>query len=258
MRALIVDDERLARQKVRMLLQRHADVEVVAECADGQEAVRALRGGDLDVVFLDIRMPGLSGLDALRAVPGPRVPVVVFVTAHADHALEAFDAEAVDYLLKPFDRGRFDTALERIRRRLQRPESLQAALEQVVRRLSALEGRLGSEAPPPTDRLALRLDGRTLLLGVAEVEWIAAEGKYVRVHVRGASHLVRETLKGLEARLDGARFPRIHRGIIVNRDRVREVHPGVGEEKVVVLADGTQLPLSRRHHARLRARGVKW
>jgi two-component system LytT family response regulator len=241
MRALIVDDERLAREKVRMLLSRHADVEVVGECADGPEAVRALRAGQLDVVFLDIRMPGLSGLDALRALRGPRVPAIVFVTAHAEHALEAFDAEAVDYLLKPFDRRRFDKTLDRIRRRLAEPP----------------ETPRTSQAQVLSGRLALRLNRRTVLVAAEEVDWIAAEGKYVRVHVRAASHLVRGSLSAMEQRLDASRFLRIHRGVIVNTSRVREVHPGVGDDHVVVLADGTQLPLSRRHRARLRSRGVE-
>jgi two-component system LytT family response regulator len=255
-RAVIVDDERLARQKVRLMLQRHADVTVVAECADGRQALAALRAGEVDVVFLDVRMPGLDGLGLLRALPTGRAPAVVFVTAHSGYAVEAFDTEAVDYLLKPFDRGRFDRALARARERLQdSPESLRRSLERALARVEAAQARV-SMGQAWDRRLAFRLGRHTLLLAVDEVRWIGAEGKYVRVHTRKAEHLVRESMRDVERRIEARDFLRVHRGVLVNVRRVREVHPGVGEDHVVVLDDGTRLPMSRRHRARLRAQGV--
>src|SRR5262245_16526476 len=270
-RTLIVDDERLARQKLRTLLERHNDVELVGECADGDAALAAIRRFTPDLVFLDVRMPGRSGFDVVQELPasnGSAGPHVVFVTAYGDHAVQAFDVEAVDYVLKPFDRQRLDRAVARVRARLAEPNG--KTLEKLADLVARLEGAVadgavapiaaaapGSSAPaPPLERVAVKKDGRTLLVPTQEIDWIEAVDKYVRLHARGARYLHREALSALERRLDPARFLRIHRGAIVNLERVREIHPGVGDEPSVVLVDGTRLPLSRRFRTRLRARGV--
>jgi two-component system LytT family response regulator len=286
MRTLIVDDERLARQKLRTLLQRHSDVELVGECADGDAALAAVARLHPDLVFLDVRMPGRGGFEVVKGLgPGP-APHVVFVTAYGDYAVEAFEVEAIDYLLKPFDRDRLDRAMARVRTRIGEPGKALARLGDLVMRLegalaaagahraggpangataaaagtATAGGTAGAAAAPPLlpalDRVAVKKDGRTLLVPTQEIDWIEAVDKYVRLHARGARYLHREALSALERRLDPAQFLRIHRGAIVNLRRVREIHPGVGDEPTVVLADGTRLPLSRRYRARLRARGL--
>lgn len=272
MRTLIVDDERLARQKLRTLLQRHSDVELVGECATGDAALQDIARLQPDIVFLDVRMPGKSGFDVVHGLaPGPG-PHVVFVTAYGDHAVEAFEVEAVDYLLKPFDRERLDRAVARVRTRSSEPGKALAKLGDLVMRLEGAlaERRLqpaaggtpaatnGTPATPAAlaERVAVKKDGRTLLVPTQEIDWIEAVDKYVRLHAKGARYLHREALSALERRLDPAQFLRIHRGAIVNLRRVREIHPGVGDEPTVVLSDGTRLPLSRRYRARLRARGL--
>ena len=249
-----MDDERLARQKLRTLLQRHSDVELVGECADGDVAIAEITRLHPDVVFLDVRMPGRSGFDVVKALPVGAGPHVVFVTAYGDHAVEAFEVEAVDYLLKPFDRERLDRAVARARRRLGEPGKALSRLGDLVMRLEGALATPRTEAP--LERLAVKKDGRTLLVPTAEIDWIEAVDKYVRLHARGTRLLHREALSSLERRLDPSQFLRIHRRAIVNLRRVREIHPGVGDEPTVVLADGTRLPLSRRYRARLRARGV--
>jgi two-component system LytT family response regulator len=271
MRTLIVDDERLARQKLRTLLQRHSDVELVGESANGEAALADIARLLPDLVFLDVRMPGKSGFDVVNGLgPGP-APYVVFVTAYGDHAVEAFEVEAVDYLLKPFDRERLDRAVARVRTRASEPGKALARLGDLVMRLegalaerrpqqtAAANANGASVATPPAalaERVAVKKDGRTLLVPTQEIDWIEAVDKYVRLHAKGARFLHREALSALERRLDPAQFLRIHRGAIVNLRRVREIHPGVGDEPTVVLADGTRLPLSRRYRARLRARGL--
>ncbi|HEV8629462.1 MAG TPA: LytTR family DNA-binding domain-containing protein [Thermoanaerobaculia bacterium] len=266
LRTLIVDDERLARQKLRTLLQRHSDVELVGECADGEAALADIERLRPDLVFLDIRMPGRSGLEVVRVLQGGAPPHVVFVTAHGDHAVEAFELEAVDYLLKPFDRSRLERALQRARRRLAEPAGSVDRLAALLARLEARleEGDLAPAPAPPAaatapllpERLAVRLDGRTLLVPTEDLDWVEAVGNYVRLHTRGGRYLHRETLTGLEGRLDPTAFLRIHRGALVNARRIREIQPGVGDEHIVILTDGTRLALSRRYRARLRARGV--
>ena len=270
MRTLIVDDERLARQKLRTLLQRHNDVELVGECANGEAALADIARLLPDLVFLDVRMPGKTGFDVVNGLPPGPAPHVVFVTAYGDYAVEAFEVEAVDYLLKPFDRERLDRAVARVRTRASEPGKALARLGDLVMRLEgALAERRAPQAvaavPAPTngtpaaalaERVAVKKDGRTLLVPTQEIDWIEAVDKYVRLHAKGARYLHREALSALERRLDPAQFLRIHRGAIVNLRRVREIHPGVGDEPTVVLADGTRLPLSRRYRARLRARGL--
>jgi two-component system, LytTR family, response regulator len=219
---LIVDDEPLARRGVRARLEKRSDVEIVGECQNGLEAVRAIRATSPDLVFLDIQMPGLDGFGVVESVGTDTMPVVVFLTAYDEHALRAFDAEALDYLLKPIDDERFAQALTRAKKRIG-----------------------GARAEPRVSRIAVRDRGRVVLVDAPDVDWVEADGDYLRLHVRGRVHLVRETMKAFEARLPRELFVRIHRSTIVNVMRVVELQPRPNGEFGVTLKDGTRLRLSR-------------
>jgi two-component system, LytTR family, response regulator len=237
-RALIVDDEPLARRRLTRLLRESADVEIVGQCQNGAEAIEAIRRESPDLVFLDVQMPGLDGFGVLEAMNGDRLPLIVFVTAYDQYAIQAFEAQAVDYLLKPFSRERFDKMMVRVRSAAVRADADRLA-RQVLELLTRY--RHGGDAL----RLVARSVGRVSLVNVDEVNWIQAEGNYVRVHTARESQLVRETLSALATRLP-ARFRRIHRSIIVNADHVKELQPGLRGDYAVILRDGTRLRFSRR------------
>jgi two-component system LytT family response regulator len=242
-RVLIVDDEPIARRGVRQQLQSESDVDVIGECGDGAAAIEAISELSPDLVFLDIQMPEVGGFDVVEAIGVARMPAVVFVTAYDEHALRAFDVHAVDYVLKPIDRHRFRTAVERARGRLAH------ATTALDRRVADALGVLGR---PPSDyakRLAIKGDGRVMLVDVDEVDRLEAAGNYVEVHTAARHHLLRETLTSLEARLDPARFVRVSRSSIVNSSRVRELQPMFNGDFVVVLRDGTKVAGSRRYRA---------
>ncbi len=244
LRALVADDEAPARNYLLRLLARAPDVEVVGEASHGREALHALETLRPDVAFLDIRMPGLDGFEVLRLLdPAHLPPVVVFVTAYDAHALKAFEAQALDYLLKPFDDERFDRCLARIRSHWTGAGTLGLVAALPTLRTSA-----------PADRITVRHRDRILVLPAEDVDWIAAEDNYVRVHARGASHLLRESLSALEARLDPGRFVRIHRSTLVNLARIASLEPLAHGEFRVHLTTGTQVVLSRRHRADLERR----
>jgi two-component system LytT family response regulator len=245
LRALVVDDEPLARRRLLALLSRRPEIGSVAEAVDGEAALAALRRDPFDLVFLDVQMPGLDGLGVARALGAAEMPAVVFVTAFDRFALAAFELDAVDYLLKPFDDERFGEAVERALRRLD------------AEALAAMRGRLGTlldrlaTAPAPVEHVTVEKGGRTFLLPAREIDWVRAAGNYVELHARGETFLVRATLKAVAERLPAPRFLRIHRSIVVNLDRVVEIERrAVGEDRVV-MADGTRLALSRRHRAGL-------
>jgi two-component system, LytTR family, response regulator len=244
-RALVVDDEPLAREHIRMLLEGETDVAVVGECRDGAEAVAAIRRDKPDLVFLDVQMPELDGLEVVEHLGPADLPAVVFVTAYDRHALRAFDLHAVDYLLKPFDRSRFHKALRKAR-----AELLHETRSAIARRLEALIEDLKAPAVP-LERVVIRCSGRILFVKTEQIAWIEAEGNYVRVAVGGDTHLLRETLSALERRLDPGRFVRIHRCSIVNIDRVRELHPLFHGDFTVVMEGGKRLTLSRSHRRKL-------
>jgi two-component system LytT family response regulator len=237
-RVAIVDDEPLARERLRDLLAMHADVEIAAECGDGAAAVAMLDRARPDAVFLDVQMPGLDGFDVLATAE--HVPAVVFVTAYDEHALRAFDAHAVDYLLKPIDPRRFELALARLRERLCAPGDIRALAADLARYRGW------------STRLAVRTGGRIDLIAVADIHWIEAAGNYVSIHVVSAEHLMRETLKSLEARLDPATFVRIHRSVIVNVDRIARLEPIEHGEYLVTLHNGKTLYATRSFSRRLR------
>ena len=244
-RVLIVDDEPIARRGIRHQLRGEADLEVIGECGDGAAAIDAITELAPDLVFLDIQMPEVGGFDVVEAIGVARMPAVVFVTAYDEHALRAFDVHAVDYVLKPIDRHRFRTAVERARRRLAH------APGQLDRRIAAALGELGRPAHDYAKRLAIKGDGRVILVDVDEVDRLEAAGNYVEVHSGARHHLVRETMASLEARLDPTRFVRVSRSSIVNTDRVRELQPMFSGDFVVVLRDGTKVAGSRRYRAAL-------
>lgn len=238
LRALVVDDEALARQRIRHLLRRSTDIEVVGECDDGLEAVKAIEELAPDLVFLDIQMPELDGFGVVEAVGTDRMPPTLFITAYDQHALKAFEVHALDYLLKPFSPERFHLALERARRWCQR-----AATEKGPD-MEALLASLRKDRPW-VDRLLVRQGDRHLLVRTSALQWVEAEDNYVRLHVEGTSHLLRQTMTGLLARLDPAQFRRIHRSAIVNLDCIREFQPWTGGDHLVIMRDGTRLTLSR-------------
>jgi two-component system LytT family response regulator len=233
---MIVDDEALPRRTIRRLLKGDADIEVVGECADGREAVAAIERLRPDLVFLDVQMPELDGFEVLRSLRS-HVPAVVFVTAFDEYAVRAFDVHAIDYLLKPVERDRFRDTLQHVRRQL-------GQLDEVRERLLAMVA--GGPGPGRwLQRLAVRDAHKFSVVPVDEIDWIEAAGNYACVHAARRTHLCRTTIKALAERLDPERFSRVHRGTIVNLERVREVHPGLHGEAVLVLADGTRLAATR-------------
>ena len=244
-RVLIIDDEPLARQRIRALLAAEPDVTVVGECDDGQKAVAAIREHRPDLIFLDVHMPELDGFGVLEALSGERLPGVIFVTAYDRYALRAFEVHALDYLLKPFNRERFRQALERARGRLR-----QARPAEVHELLHALLADVQTAARGPR-RLVVKSDNRIVLVKPEEVDWVEAAGNYVRLYVGKDEHLLRATMEGVEAQLPPRQFVRIHRSTIVNVERIRSLEPGFHGDYVVQLHDGTELPLSRTYRPKL-------
>ena len=240
-RTLIVDDEPLAREGLRVRLSRESDVDIVGEAIDGDSAIEAIHALTPDLVFLDVQMPGLGGFDVLERVSGTHLPVVIFVTAYDQYALKAFDVHALDYLLKPIDDERFDVAVARARRRI---TERTAAGRQLAAVLAEVRDR----------RILIKDRGKVIIVNEADVDWIEAEGDYVRVHTGGRGHLLRETMAAMAERLDPARFARIHRSTIVNVSRIRELKPHPNREYTVVLQDGTRLKLSRGYRDALQGR----
>jgi two-component system LytT family response regulator len=245
-RALIVDDEPLARERIRMLLDQEHDVEIVGECGNGTDALRGIEKLALDLVFLDVQMPELTGFEVLDRLDAARMPVIVFVTAYDQYALKAFEVCALDYLLKPFDRERFGRALGRARAELERRKSGQVN-EQVLKLLAEL-----NQSKQYVEKLIVRAGGRVLFLRTDEVDWIEAAGNYVRLHAGKQDYLYRETMTKLEAQLNPERFARIHRSTIVNVERIKELQPWFRGDYQVVLREGQKLTLSRSYRSRLK------
>jgi two-component system LytT family response regulator len=255
-RAIIADDEPTARRGVRLLLERDASVEVVGEASTGAEAAELLRQAKPDLAFLDVQMPGGDGFQALAQLDPAQAPAVVFVTAYDEHALRAFEVHAVDYLLKPYDDARFAAALQRAKEEIRRRKSdaVNARLTQLLEYLQqGGPAAAATKEERPGERILLKSSGEIFFLKAEEIDWIEAEGDYMKFHVNGRTHLMRETMARLEARLDPKRFIRIHRSTIVNIDRLRKLSPSFAGEYAVVLHDGTKLKLSRGYHERIAA-----
>ena len=244
-RALIVDDEPLGRERIRTLLREDAEVEVVGECADGRQAIAAVERLKPDLLFLDVQMPEMDGFAVVDAIAAQHMPAIIFVTAYDRYAVQAFEVHALDYLLKSFDRERFQSAVARAKQEIRR--SREGALNE---RLAGLLEDLESRKQRAT-RVVIKSAGRIFFLPVEEIDWVEAADNYVRIHAGIEAHLVRETLQSLEGRLDPAKFLRIHRSTIVNLDRIRELHPLFHGDYAVRLRDGTELTLSRNYREKL-------
>jgi two-component system LytT family response regulator len=251
LRTLIVDDEPLAREGLRLLLAAHPDVTIVGEAVDGASAVDAIRRERPDLVLLDVQMPGLSGFDVVERVAGEHLPLVIFATAYDAYAIRAFDVHAFDYLLKPIDAGRLATALERARADLARADGDRVrALDVAEEARAAREGRTLPQ-PRYAARFAVRDRERYVLVRAADIDWVESAANYVCLNARGHQYLLRMTMTEMERRLDPAQFARIHRSTIVNTTRIAEVRPDPHGDFDVVLVDGRMLRLSRSYRERL-------
>ena len=261
-RVLVVDDEPLARQRIRRLLQAEPDVEVVGEATTGREAVQCIAELHPDIVCLDVQMPELDGFGVLRELGDGPIPLVLFVTAYDEHALRAFDVHAVDYVLKPVDADRFRTAFQRARTQIQQSSAANrlGELLATVRRVSGGSAPTNGNgtthatpgAPPSfSSRILVKHDGRMFFVKVGDIDWIEADRNYVRLHVGKVSHTVRERISHLEESLDPRLFARIHRSTIVNLNRVREMQQWFSGDYVVILDNGERLRLSRHYRDRV-------
>jgi two-component system, LytTR family, response regulator len=243
-RTLIVDDEPLARDRVKRFLRDEEDVEVIGECGNGDDAVELIKSENPDLVFLDIQMPEKNGFEVIKSLSGKRLPTVVFVTAYDKYALQAFDVHALDYLLKPYNRERIKRAVSRAREHIEHKR-----LGNLDERLNTLIADLKSEKKY-LERLVVKSIGRVFFLKTDEIDWIEAAGNYVKLHVGRESHMIRETMNGIEAKLDPDKFLRIHRSTVVNIDRIKELHPMFSGDYAVILRNGTELALSRNYRDR--------
>ena len=243
-RAILVDDEPPARRNLRALLKAVPDVEVVKECGNGREAVDLIRALEPELVFLDVQMPEMDGFEVLEHLTGQPLPIIIFVTAYDQYALKAFEVSALDYLLKPFSDARFHKALAQARRQIEQQDA-----GELGRKMLTLMGTREVRPDAPRSRYLTRLmvkaAGRVIFIRAEEIDWVEAYDNYVRVHVGGKGHLLRQTMNELESALNPEQFARIHRSTIVNLDRIKELHPHFNGEHLVVLHDGTELKLSR-------------
>lgn len=249
-RTIIVDDEPLARRAIKHLLARDSEIHVVARCRNGVEAVKQISTMKPDLVFLDVQMPGMSGFEVMQAVGVENMPLTVFVTAYDTYALKAFDMQALDYLLKPFEDSRFEQTLRRAKKALSRYNAGSSA-----KRFEALLERHQSQStivPHDTSRIVISSNGKVVFLKTEGVDWISAADYYVQIHSQKKTFLHRQTMNDLEKQLDPEKFVRVHRSAIVNVDRVKELRPTPNGDHIVTLNDGTELKVSRRRRHRLR------
>jgi two-component system LytT family response regulator len=256
MRVIVADDEAVARRRVARLL-REQQVVVIAECSGGLEAVARVNAEQPDLVFLDVQMPDLNGIEVVQRVGVDRMPPVVFVTAFDQYAIEAFEVNAVDYLLKPYDTERLQAALQRARRRIDDGNAASRArdLKNVVQMLLAERANADKALGGPfLERIAVKVDGVMRVVRSADVDYFETDGNYIRLHIGRASHLVRGTVAELERQLHPDKFVRIHRRFIVALDRVAEVQPSFAGDAVLVMRDGTRLRVSRTHRANFQSR----
>jgi two-component system LytT family response regulator len=242
LRTMIADDEPLARERLKMLLASDPDIGIVAECRNGTEVVKSLKAAKTDLLFLDIRMPGKDGFEVIEEIGSANMPITVFVTAHNEHAVNAFEVHALDYLVKPIERKRFEQTLARVKERVQLEEAF-AAREQISSAVEAL--RQVASHPDPPQRFLTRSGNTASVVSVSDIEWIEAADYYVRLHAGGKQHLLRESIRALESKLDPKKFIRLHRSAIVNLDHVREIHRDGQAEGWVLLSTGARVRLNR-------------
>ncbi len=240
-KTIIIDDEPLARKRVAHLLKNEPDIEVTAECGDGLTAISAINQHSPDLIFLDVQMPEVNGFEVLRELDPDSAPFVIFVTAYDQFTIQAFDAHAVDYLLKPFGEERFRQAVNRARQRI-RPESLYQPDERLLRLLDHLNLNKGF-----LERLIVTHRDRLIIVPIDTVDWVETYGNYLKIHSGGKTYLIRETMNKLSARIDPKKFLRIHRSTLVNLDRIKELQPMFGGQYTIVLSDGAELTLSRNY-----------
>jgi two-component system LytT family response regulator len=246
LRALIVDDEPLAREWVRGAVAEDHELEVIGECGNGFEAAEAIRRLQPDLVFLDVQMPGLDGFGVLEALSPDEIPAIVFVTAFDQYAVRAFEAQAVDYLMKPFSRERLEEAVRRVRELLKG-----RSLEEFRESIGKIVEKIRRDRSYP-EWVLLKADGKNVFVKVRDIDWIESSRNNVRIHVGQAIYLLHETTSAIAQRLDPKKFLRIHRSSIVNIERIRELHPWFNGDYAVILRDGTQLTLSASYRDRLR------
>lgn len=244
-RTLVVDDESLARERIRDMLASDSSIEIVAECANGEEAIDSIQQYSPDLVFLDVEMPGIDGFAVLEGLPADQMPAVIFVTAYDQYAVRAFEVYALDYLLKPFDQERFDKALKRAKDQI-RSERSDAMSERILRAIEDIKTK-----PVHLERLVIKMNGHVFFMKAEEIDWLEAEGNYVRLHSGKESYLLRDTITALESQLDPKKFIRVHRSAIVNVDRISELQPWFHGEYRIVLQEGVQLTLSRTYREKL-------
>jgi two-component system LytT family response regulator len=251
---IVADDEKIARRRLVRLIEDTDGAEVVAACAGGREAIDTTIERQPDILFLDVQMPDIDGFGVLREIAGKASPAIIFVTAFDQYAVRAFDAHAVDYLLKPFDTNRFRDAFARARERVE--QRSRGGDDERIRALVAdyVAAAQQPAAKPALDRMAVKVDGVLRIVRTADVDWFETDGNYIRLHVAGGSHLVRMTAASMEPQLDPRVFLRIHRRYIVNIDRIVEVQPWFAGDAIVVLRNGAKLRLSRTYRERLHAR----
>jgi two-component system, LytTR family, response regulator len=262
-RALIVDDESLAREALLVMLNDDPGIEVIAECRNGKEAVTAIREQSPDVVFLDIQMPEMDGFQVVEAVGATRMPVTIFVTAYDKHALRAFEAHALDYLLKPFDHERFNSALQRAKTFLRQQklgeisESLFAMLQDLKLKTGESPSETDNRNPQraahkePIDRVVIKSGGRIYFLKIEEIDWVEGAGDYLSLHSGDQTHLIRETMGNFHAKLDAQKFLRIHRSTLVNIERIKDIQPLFKGDYIITLTSGIRLKASRGYRREL-------
>jgi two-component system, LytTR family, response regulator len=249
-RTVIADDERLARQKLLILLESEPLVKVVAECQDGRQAVSAIRNLHPDMLLLDIQMPDLDGFQVLKEIPAEEMPVVIFTTAYDQYAIRAFESNALDYLLKPFDQERLHHAVKKAHSELRKARDYEIT-HRILSLLSQVRANTPGAAAEPDRRLVIKANGRVVFLDLDNIEWVEAAANYVRLNVGKESYLFRETISRISERLDANHFVRIHRSTIVNVRKIKELIPVNSGEYVVVLKSGRELSCSRGYRAAL-------
>jgi two-component system LytT family response regulator len=264
-RALIVDDESLAREALLVMLNDDPEIEVIAECRNGKEAVTAIREQSPDVVFLYIQMPEMDGFQVVEEVGAMRMPVTIFVTAYDKHALRAFEAHALDYLLKPFDHDRFNTALQRAKTFVRQQklgeisESLFAMLQDMKLKTGESPSETDNRNPEraahkePIDRVVIKSGGRIYFLKIEEIDWVEGAGDYLSLHSGNQTHLIRETMGNFHAKLDSQKFLRIHRSTLVNIERIKDIQPLLKGDYIITLTSGIRLKASRGYRRELQA-----